>query len=207
MGALFAFREGELLRATVAIGPVLDAGDAKAWKELWPGLGLAWNLPRVLRDADLGGGAPGEAWLPAPRSTEHMRFFRELARSLAACRIGLEETRWHVCFPELSDDGAGFAVSESEEYEALGQQLFTSGAMPAGLELLDERPDVTTNWVSAKSVMRLWDLERTERLLQTAGSHMAKAGLPLGTDFLQIRALLGVGSQNGWALYLWDPGS
>jgi hypothetical protein len=168
---------------------------------------LAWDTPGILREYDLANGPSSEAWLPTPGSKEHLLFLRRLIQSLAACRIVLNETKWHVAFPRLSDDEAGVEVSESEEYEALGSHVFTTGVMPNGLEFLDETPDVATNWVSSKSVKNLWSLERAEGLLQAAGAHMAKARLPLGTDFLQIRALLELGSQSGWALYLWDPGS
>ncbi|MGE0454892.1 MAG: hypothetical protein AB7O37_09700 [Vicinamibacteria bacterium] len=203
MGALFAFREGSLLRVAAAVAPLLATRDEGAWRKLWPGLALAWDLPVVLRDADLPGPAPAASWLPGPHASEHQQFLRALARSLAASRTELQETKWHVTFPELSDEEAGCELGDSDEYEALGQHVFTAGAMPAGLEFLAE-PNVATNWVSAATVKRLWDLERTEGLLLAAGSQM---NTPLGRDFLNLRALLQIGQHSGWALYLWDPGS
>ena len=119
----------------------------------------------------------------------------------------LREKAWHVHYPDLSDDEAGFPISESEEYEEVGRHVFTSGPMPPGLEALDEQPDVTTNWMSSRTVTHLWALEQTEGMLAAVGKALAAQRLPFGHDLLDVRAAIEYAAAGAHALYLWDPGS
>jgi hypothetical protein len=145
--------------------------------------------------------------MPGPGSKELTHLLRAVAWGVILHRTEITENKWHVHFPGLSDEVAGCELETSEEYEDLGRTVFCRGAMPSGLEYLDEFPDVRTNWISTDSVRRLWHLETEEGFLKGAGERMQQLGVPLGHDFVALRSLLQVAELAGWSLYMWEPGT
>jgi hypothetical protein len=200
-GWLYAFDEQALVQTLSEVKQVVNTQDRGAWRSFWHHRGEAIvNL----------GGVPehlGEERLPEPHAKGLLQILRATAHVSSLRRAELWEKAWHVQYPELSDEEAGFEVSESAEYEAIGQHVFAVGAMPPGLEFLDEQPAVATNWIGGRSVSRLWQMEEEEGFLAAAGAHLAARGTPLGHDLLAVRGMLEFAAPRGAALYLWDPGS
>jgi hypothetical protein len=125
--------------------------------------------------------------------------------SRGVMRKDLHETRMTVWFPNMSDDDAGYPISESEEYERLVVALFVSGQMPPELEALDgHADDAATNWVGPKTVRSLALLESEEGLLAGLA---AAARAHFTHDWKSTRDILERAAENGWALYFYERGS
>jgi hypothetical protein len=199
-GWLYGIDERELRRAVDTIKQAVQSRDDAAWRSFWQSHkatgGACGAVDAILQRA-----------VPEPDSGELVVAMRVAARAVASRTAELWEKAWHVHYPDLSDEEAGFEVSESEEYEAVGRHVFAVGAPPQGLEFLNEHPDVATNWVSFTAVGRLWQLEQEERMLATVGAALSARGTPLGHDLLVVRGMLEFCASSGAGLYLWDPGT
>ena len=199
-GWLYAFDERALNDKSNRLRRVIDESDRDEWRLFWQESGAAitnWGAPERL----------SAIVLPEPHSKERDQVLRVAAHASSLKRAELWEKHWHVHYPELSDEEAGFEVSESAAYEAIGDEIFTVGSVPDALGFLNEYPNITTNWVSAKSVAQLWRLEQDEGFLATAGATLFARGTPLGHDLLAVRGMLEYCAQREAALYLWDPGT
>jgi hypothetical protein len=199
-GWLLAFDEQELRRSTESLRQVIRAGDAAQWRSYW--LSRGQRISGVGQVDEL-----LEQGTPVVGSKQAVAALRLAARQAAVRSADLWERHWHVHYPGLSDDEAGFPVSESDEYEAIGLHVFTTSPAPAGLEFLDEQPDVATNWISQQSVHRLWRLEQAEGMLSVAGASMSARHTPFGHDLLTLRGMLEFCDSTSAALFLWDSGT
>jgi hypothetical protein len=211
VSSLFAFRESQLKHLVEHVERVINAQDMPRWAQLWSRLGAirpVQYLTGTLRmdfihyELDI---ALDETHPPQPGSKEHKRLVRFIVWSQAIQRVELAESKWHVHFPELPSTFPELNLSESEEYYALGDLVFTNGAMPDGLETLDEYPDVTTNWIPLDSVQHLCALERNERLLQEVSKHPART--TFARDFAALKSMLEMSEQIGCSVYWWAPGT
>jgi hypothetical protein len=195
---LLALDEAQLRSSSAELARIVADQDDARWQAFW-----RQRLPKAAMWAALDSAT--EIALPPPGATL-VRLLRAAARGSALRQVELVESAWHVHYPQLSDDDAGFEVSESEEYEAVGLHLYATSAMPSGLEFLDETPDAATNWVSPEAVRALWRFEQREGMLATAGQHMSARGVPLGHDLLSIRDMLEFAVSRDAALQLWSGG-
>jgi hypothetical protein len=199
-GWIYALDERTLIQSSTDLRRIIDVPEPAAWHRFWCESGSAvvgLGIPEYIN----------EDHPPAPHSNDLLYVLRAAARSRSLRQAELWERAWHVHYPELSDQEAGFEVSESAEYEAIGDHVFTVGRLPLGLEFRDEQPDFATNWVGHKAVSRLWEMETEEGFLGTAGANLVARGTPLGHDLLAVRGMLEFGAARGAGLYVRHAGT
>src|SRR5262245_32269225 len=108
-GRLFAFHHPTLTELSRRAHRVLTGRDAPGWRDLWREHGQAimnWGCPNEWSEAAVP--------IAEPRGLDYS--LRLIAFASALRRAELWEKAWHVRYPDLSDDEAGFPVSESEAY-------------------------------------------------------------------------------------------